>query len=311
MLYYNIMPPPLTFRGEPMKKIGLLLIVCLGLSLPARADTPLPIVASFSILGDMVKEVGGPAVTVTVLVGPNGDTHVYEPTPKDAKTLAEAKFLFVNGLGFEGWMPRLAEASGFRGRMITASEGIKPRLVKADEIDPHAWQDPENGLIYVRNIAIALEHALPNQATDIKLRAQAYSDRIKAMDQKLRAEFITIPAQKRRIITSHDAFGYFGAAYGIEFLAPVGISSGAEPSAGQLGSLIRQMRAEGIKTVFLENMESHRLAEQLAKEAGAQLGGELYSDALSDPKGPAPTYLAMFDNNAPKLLKAMQENDRR
>jgi len=293
-----------------LRKILLVLIALLA-ALPAAAETPRPVVASFSILGDMVKEIGGPYVAVTTLVGPDSDTHVYEPTPADAKALADTQLLFVNGLDFESWMPRLVQASGFKGKMIVASNGVKPRTMTEDghEIaDPHAWQNLSNGLIYADNIAHALEAALPAHAADIEARAKAYEDKIRALDEKTRHELAAIPAIKRRVITSHDAFGYFGAAYGIEFLAPVGLNTEAEPAAAQIAALIEQMKREGIKTVFLENMTSGRLATELAKEGGAKLGGELYSDALSKPDGPAPTYLAMFDNNVPKLEKAMQEN---
>jgi zinc/manganese transport system substrate-binding protein len=297
-----------------MKKFAVLLAALLFAAVPALAD-PLPVVASFSILGDMVKQVGGPDVTVVTLVGPDSDTHVYEPTPQDAKTLARATLVFVNGLGFEGWMPRLVSASGFKGKMITASKGITPRtMVDEDEkthptiTDPHAWQNLSNGLIYVQNIAEALEAALPGKAQDIAARASAYEAQIKTEDDKVRQEFAAVPAAQRKIITSHDAFGYFGAAYGITFLAPEGLSTEAEPSAAALATLIDQMKSEGIKTVFLENMTSPRLATQLAKEGGAQLGAELYSDALSPPDGPAPTYISMFENNVPKLKAAMMEN---
>jgi zinc/manganese transport system substrate-binding protein len=297
-----------------MKRVLILSALLLLLAAPVQAS-PLPVVASFSILGDMVKQVGGNDVAVVTLVGPNSDTHVYEPTPSDAKTLASAGLLFVNGLGFEGWMPRLAAASGFKGKMITVSDGVKPRSMIDEDAkdhakitDPHAWQDLSNGLIYVRNIAAALEQAMPDKTAAIEQRAQAYSAQIKAEDDKTRAAFAAVPAAKRRIITSHDAFGYFGAAYGIEFLAPVGLSTEAEPSAAELARLIDQMKGEGIKTVFLENMASPRMAQQLAKEGGAKVGPELYSDALSAPNGPAPTYLSMIENNVPKLAAAMAEN---
>jgi len=302
-----------------VKKLFLVLAILTFSGVPAFAAEPLPVVASFSILGDMVQQIGGPDVTVETLVGPNGDTHVYEPTPADAKTLAGAKILFVSGLGFEGWMPRLASASGFKGKTVVASEGVKPRQMKTEEkskeaqsgteiIDPHAWQDLSNGLIYVHNIARALEEALPEKASNIETRAKVYEGQIKALDGRIRQEFAAIPAGKRRIITSHDAFGYFGDAYGIEFLAPAGLSTEAEPSAAAFAKLIGQMKQEGIKIVFLENMTSPRLAQQLVKEGGAKLGEELYSDALSEPDGPAPTYLAMFENNVPKLEAAMKDN---
>ncbi len=289
-----------------MKKLCLTLAFLI-FATPALAD-PLPVVASFSILGDMVKQVGGPDVTVVTLVGSNNDTHVYEPTPADAKKLAAAQLLFVNGLGFEGWMPRLATAAAFKGKTIIASNGIKPRMMNDGIADPHAWQDLSNGSTYVQNIATALEQAMPDKAQDIAARAVAFEAQIKAEDEKVKQAFADIPVAQRKIITSHDAFGYFGVAYGVTFMAPEGLSTEAEPSAAQLAQLIDQMQRENIRTVFLENMASPRMAQQLAKESNALLGGELYSDALSKPNGAAPTYLSMFENNVPKLKAAMLEN---
>jgi zinc/manganese transport system substrate-binding protein len=297
-----------------MKKFFLLLAALFFANSPAHAEGPLPVVASFSILGDMVKQIGGPDVQVTTIVGPNSDTHVYEPTPNDAKSLANAKLLFVNGLGFEGWIPRLAEAANFKGKTVTVSNSIKPRTMMDDGkeiIDPHAWQDLSNGIVYAHNIVAALQAALPEKSTDIQLRANAYISQMKAINQNTKTEIAAVPESKRRIITSHDAFGYFGAAYGVEFLAPVGVSTEAEPSAAEVAKLIQQIRQQGIKTIFLENMASPRLAQQLSKESGAKLGAELYSDALSESNGPAPTYLAMFEHNVSKLKAAMLENDPR
>jgi len=293
-----------------IKKLLAAALLGLAFTAPARADASLPVVASFSILGDMVQQIGGDAVTVKTLVGPDSDTHTYQPTPDDAKTIAEAKIVFVNGLDFEGWMGRLISSSGYTGSVVTASSGVKPRSMVDDGkkiTDPHAWQNLSNAHIYVKNIEAALELALPAQADAIRARAEKYDAAITAKDQWVKKQFAAIPAGQRKIITSHDAFGYFGAAYGVKILAPQGYSTESEPSAADVAHLGDQMKSEGLKTVFLENMTNPRLIEQLGKDAGATVGGTLYSDALSGPNGSAPHYLDMFDNNVPKMKAAMLE----
>lgn len=299
-----------------MKKLlAAVFVALMGLSQPVFADSPpLNVVASFSILGDMVKTVGGGAVQVTTLVGPDSDTHTYQPTPDDAKALAKADVIFVNGLGFEGWMQRLIAASGTKAKIIVASNGVKPRTMVEDEgqtvTDPHAWQNPANGRIYAQNIAAALEAARPEQAQAIKDNAAKYDAEIADADKYIRQQLAGIPESKRKIITSHDAFGYFGAAYDIKFLAPLGMSTESEAAASDVAKLIEQIKAEGVKQVFIENMTDPRLIKQIARDSGAQMGGALFSDALSQPDGSAPTYLAMFRNNVPKLKAAMELNGR-
>ncbi len=285
--------------------IAPLLLVPVGAH---AADGKLKVVASFSILGDIVKNVGGDRVAVTTLVGPDGDAHVFEPTPADARAVAAADVVFVNGLGLEGWMERLIQASDYKGPVVTASDGVKSRTMDEDGAtvtDPHAWQDLSNGRIYAANVAAGLAAADPQGAAAYRAAAAAYTAAIEAKDKWVRAELTAVPSGQRRIITSHDAFGYFGAAYGIAFLAPVGVSTEAEPSAAGMARLIRQMKSLGIKVVFFENMTSPKLVATLAGEAGARVGGTLYSDALSPPGGPADGYLEMFDNNVPQLKAAM------
>jgi len=287
------------------------LVGAAALLLPAggqAADGKLKVVASFSVLADIVKTVGGDHIALTTLVGPDGDAHVFEPTPADAKAVAEADVVFVNGLGLEGWMERLIQAAGYKGTVAVATAGVKARTMEEDGAtitDPHAWQDLGNGRLYVANVAAALAAADPKDADDYRAAAAAFTAAIDAKDRWVRAELTAVPDAQRRIITSHDAFGYFGAAYGISFLAPEGVSTDAEPSAAGMAKLIRQMRDENIKIVFFENMTSPKLVETLAKEAGARVGGTLYSDALSPPGGPADSYHKMFDNNVPQLKAAM------
>jgi zinc/manganese transport system substrate-binding protein len=286
------------------------------------ADAPLKVVASFSILGDMVRQIGGERIDLTTLVGPEGDAHVYEPTPADAKTIAAARLLVVNGLGFESWLPRLIEASGFSGETVVASRGVVPRPIdgrheehaEADDEghghhhgadDPHAWQDLGNGVIYARNIGSALAAADPANAAQYARATEAYVARLQALDAEVKAKLAAIPADRRTVVTSHDAFGYFGDAYGVTFVAPVGNSTEAEASAADVARIIDQIRHENISAVFVENVSNTRMIDQIARETGATIGGALHSDALSGPTGDAPTYERMFAWNVLQLTHAM------
>jgi zinc/manganese transport system substrate-binding protein len=296
-----------------------------SLSLPASGQTRLKVVASFSILGDMVREVGGERVDLTVLVGPDQDAHAYHPTPGDARAVAAARVLVVNGLGFEGWIERLARSAPFRGSRVVASEGVSDPLHMAEETregqstrrpqrparaapDPHCWQDLANGRLYVRNIAAGLSEADPANAGFYRERAAAYDRRLVALDAWVRQQIAVVPADKRKVITGHDAFGYFGRAYGVAFHAPTGISTDEEPSARDVAALIRLIRSERIKAIFIENMSNPRLVEQIARDAGGVVGPRLYVDALSRPGGPADSYEAMFRHNVPALVAGMLRN---
>jgi len=288
----------------------LMIAAALLVATPALA-APLPVVASFSILGDLVSQVGGPDVTVTTLVGPGGDSHVYQPVPSDAKSLAAAQLVFVNGLGFEGWMERLAQASGTKAPVITVSTAVKAAQMEEDGktvTDPHAWQNITNGRLYVRAIADALTKADPAHADGYQQRAAALDKELSELDGWVRAEINKVPPGKRKIITTHDAFGYFGRAYGVNFLAPIGIDTEAEPTPSGVAKLAKQAKAEHIKALFIENLSDPRLIQTLAQEAGAKVGGELFSDSLSPPNGPAASYQAMFRHNVPAMTGAMAGN---
>ena len=289
------------------------------LPLAALAQDKLPVVASFSILGDMVGQVGGDRVSVSTLVGPDGDAHVYAPTPADAQTVAAAKLVFVNGLGFEGWLDRLIEASEYRGPVIVATAGITP-LDMAGEghaegeaeaeghahgTDPHAWQSLANARVYVANIEAGLTAADPEGAVIYAANAAAYLAEIDAVDAEIKAAVAALPEANRSIVTSHDAFGYFGAAYGLTLHAPEGLSTEAEVSAADVATLITQMKAEAIPAVFMENITDSRLLEQITAETRAKIGGTLYSDALSAADGPASTYLDMMRHNIVTLTAAL------
>jgi zinc/manganese transport system substrate-binding protein len=299
-------------RNRFLLQIGMALTVLLGLSGSAGAADKVKAVASFSILGDMVKQVGGDRVDVATLVGPDGDAHVFSPTPADAKTLAGAQLFFVNGLGFEGWMERLEKSSGFKGKTIVASTGVKPRSMVEEEggtpetiTDPHAWQDLENGKLYVANIRDGLIAADPEGKSVYEANATKYLDAIAKEEMAVKQALAALPEASRKIITSHDAFGYFGAAYGLEIIAPEGVSTESEASAQDVAKIIRQIREEKIPAVFIENITDHRLLDQIARETGAKIGGTLYSDALSGADGPAATYLDMFKHNVGALTSAL------
>lgn len=299
-------------KSRILVQIGLALALVLGATSAAQAADKVKAVASFSILGDMVRQVGGDRVEVATLVGPDGDAHVYEPTPADAKTLATSKILFVNGLGFEGWMDRLDKSSGFKGKTIVASTGVAPRHMMEAEAgkrkeltDPHAWQSLANGKIYVANIRDGLIAADPEGKAEYEANAAKYLDAIAKEEEAVRDALGNLPPERRKIITTHDAFGYFGAAYRIEVIAPEGVSTESEASAKDVAKIIRQIRAEHIPAVFIENVTDHRLLDQIARETGAKIGGTLYTDALSPPDGPAGTYLDMFRHNVGALTAAL------
>lgn len=272
----------------------------------AQSAQPLQVVASFSILADIVREVGGDAVEVVALVGPNADAHVFQPSPADARRLASADLVVVNGLGFEGWIDRLVRASGYRGMVAVASKGVKLRKDgHGHGSDPHVWQDLANAERYVANVRDALSSARPAQAGVFSQRAARYTEQIRALDREVRAQFAAVPRNQRRVITSHDAFGYFGAVYGVDFLSPQGVSTDSEASAADVAKLIDQIRRQDVRAVFVENITDPRLVERIAKEGGAVLGGRLYSDALSAPGTEADTYLKLFAHNAKTLASGL------
>jgi zinc/manganese transport system substrate-binding protein len=291
---------------------GVALALVLGLSDGVQAADKIKAIASFSILGDMVSQVGGDRVDVIALVGPDGDAHVYEPTPADARNLAGANILFTNGLGFEGWMDRLEKSSGFKGKVVVASTGVAPRTMIEEEggkketiTDPHAWQSLANGKLYVANIRDGLMAVDPEGKATYEANAAKYLDQIAKEETSVKAALAALPKERRKIITSHDAFGYFGAAYGLEVIAPEGVSTESEASAQDVAKIIRQIKAEKIPAVFMENITDHRLLDQIASETNAKIGGTLYTDALSPPDGPAGTYLDMFRNNIETLTAAL------
>ncbi|WP_376087235.1 metal ABC transporter solute-binding protein, Zn/Mn family [Roseomonas sp. CCTCC AB2023176] len=312
-----------------MQRRTLLLAPAAGLALPAlvRGQGLPAVVASFSILGDVVRQVAGERpLALQVLVGPDADAHEFQPRPSDVERLRGAALLVRNGLGFDGWMDRLVRASGSGATLVTATEGVTPRVMQAGHShspgsgarrrqaqaaapsrtpDPHAWGDPRNAATYARNVAAGLAAADPGNAALYRGNAEAYAARLATLHEEVRAAVAAVPEARRVVVTSHDAFGYYGDAYGIRFLAPQGPSTGGEASAGEVAALIRQIRAEGITAVFVENMSAPATLERLAREAGVRVSGRLYADALSGAGGPATTYEALVRHNTGLMVAAM------
>lgn len=305
-------------------------------------------VASFTVLADVVSEVGGDRVEVSSLIGPNGDPHAYEPTPNDVRRVRDADVVFMSGLGLEGWMGRLIEASGFEGSPVVVSDNIHTREMGEDSHehdeghehddhdhdhehddhehddhgreagghhhhhdgpDPHVWNSPVNVEVWVDNIVTALSKADPDGADEYRANGDAYKQELESLDDYASTQFGTIPEDKRKILTSHDAFGYLGDRYHVTFLAPLGMTTDSEASAKDVAGLITQMKEEHIKSYFFENSNDPRLVEQIANAAGAEPGGELYVEALSKDDGPASTYADMFRFNVDQMVKAMKQND--
>jgi zinc/manganese transport system substrate-binding protein len=317
------------------RRLLLASAAALAFAAPAFAQEKLKVIATFSILGDIVANVGGDRVEVITLVGPDGDAHVFQPAPADAQAVAGAQVIVANGLGFEGWMDRLIEASGTQAALVTAADGVTPIAFGEEEhaeeeghdhdhakeeaeheghdhaghdhgaFDPHAWQSVTNVAIYVGNIKRGLAAADPAGAETYATNAAAYLAELDVLDAEIRTAVAALPEDRRTVVTSHDAFGYFAADYSLTFVAPQGVSTEAEASAQDVAALITQIRDAGIAAVFVENIADRRLLDQIAAETGAAIGGTLYSDALSGPEGPAATYLAMMRYNLSQLTAAL------
>ena len=291
------------------KNSGIILFILALLCGTVKAQENIQVVASFSILTDLIQQIGGDRVSVDTLVGPEQDAHVFDPAPKDAIRIARARLVIINGFGFEGWMERLVKVSASKPNLITATYGVNPHSQKDDHghdgIDPHAWQDVSNVKIYAANIKDALIAIDPSSKSTFDLNFARYDAQLSSLDAFIRTSIATIPPERRKIVTTHDAFGYFERAYGVSMIAPQGASTESEASAKDVARIIRQVKMENVPAVFIENISDPRLAEQIAKESGAKIGGKLYSDALSNENGPAGTYITMMETNIRELTKAM------
>jgi zinc/manganese transport system substrate-binding protein len=304
--------PPIARRHATLAALALSLS---ALSPASWAQTPIQAVASFSILGDLVRQVGGDRVSVNVLVGPGSDAHVFQPTPTQARQVSQAQVVFSNGLGFEGWMSRLLKTANYRGQQVVVSQGVKPLPSAGDghghdhghgAPDPHAWQNVSNTVVYVNNIAQSLCASDAAGCNTYKANAATYSAELKALDADIRTQWAAIPAAQRKVITSHDAFGYYAQAYGVKFLAAQGVSTDSEASAKGVAQLVRQIKKENIQALFVESISDPRLIAQIGRETGVKPAGALYSDSLSDAQGPASTYVDMMRANTTALTQAVK-----
>ena len=307
-----------------MKKraiVAALSALTLGAALchPAHAAEPLRVVATFSILADMVRQVGGERVEVQALVGPGEDAHVFQPSPAQARQVGQAQLLVANGLGYEGWMARLVQSAGYRGPTVEATRGVRPLDAAGDDhdhphghdhgaapADPHAWQSVANAQVYVKNIVTGLCAADAAGCTDYRARGERYTAELRQLDADIRAAWAPIPEAKRKVITSHAAFGYYAHAYKVRMLAVRGLSTDSDAAAKSVVQLVRRIRSEGVRALFVENVSDPRLMAQLARETGVRPSGSLYSDALTKTGGDADTYVQMMRTNTARLVAAVQ-----
>lgn len=313
-----------TRRHAIFMAVTVLALAAASPSLWAQTPAPVQAVASFSILGDLVRQVGGERVAVSVLVGAGGDAHVFQPRPSHAQQIALANIVFSNGLGFEGWMSRLLKTANYKGHQVVASQGIKAQRLEEDEeehghahgdsaganggeeTDPHAWQSVPNAMTYVRNITQGLCGVDAVGCASYRRNASTYLAQLQALDTDVRAAWATIPPAQRQVITAHDAFAYYAKTYGVRFLAPQGVSTESEASAKGVAQLVRQIKKSQIKALFVENIADPRLIAQIGRETGVKPAGALYSDALSAANGPAPSYIAMVRYNTEALTRAVR-----
>jgi len=292
-----------------MQRRALLALV--ALPFPALAQARPVAVASFSILADLLRDVAGDRMEIRVLAGPDVDAHHFQPRPSHAEAVRGARLVLRNGAGFDNWFDRIIASTGFAGVNVMATQGVTLRRATPTpghnhgSQDPHAWQDARLAIAYLRNIEAGLIRADAAGEAEYRARAGSAVARLETLDAWVRAEIARVPEARRIVVTSHDAFAYFGAAYGVRFRAPQGVSTRAEPSAQQVVSLIRQIRAENITAVFIENMANPATLRRLAEEAGVRVSGRLYADALSNADGPAATYEAMMRHNVGLMVSAM------
>ena len=290
------------------------------LSSPLRAADRIPVVATFSVIGDMLANVGGDHLDIKTIVRPGDDCELYQPTAADVATMAAARAIFINDLNeeFEPWLEPLLKQARFTGAKVVVSRGVRTLTAEEEHpvsgrqlpaaIDQHAWLDPRNGVVYVRNIAEALSRLDPADAPDYRARAAAYQKEIRALDEWARKEIAAVPQGKRRALAPHDSLQYIATAYSITLLAVNGWTNNSEPSAAELARLARQIRTEHVKVLFLDSITDPRTMQRIAGETGAAIGGTLYGDSLSPSPGEADTYLKMLRHDVSVLKTGMLMN---
>jgi zinc/manganese transport system substrate-binding protein len=297
-----------------MMRLIVILLLCFANFTPVfAAKDKLQVVVSFSILKDIVANIAEDHAKVVSIVGPNQDTHIFEPTPETSKLLLQADLIIINGFAFEKWIERLTKAAGYKGPVVIASQGIKPIMLKKtratrnSQPDPHVWNAVSNAKVWVSNIEHALSSRDPKNAHVYHKNAQAYLAKLNQLDDWIKDQLKDVPQDQRKVITAHDAFGYYGEAYGIKFLSPMGLTTETEPSAFAVAELIKQIRHEHISILFVENMTNDRLIKQISKETGVKIGGTLYSDALSPAGDSGETYIKMMQHNTRLFKSAMNQ----
>jgi zinc/manganese transport system substrate-binding protein len=308
-----------------MKILWLLLGAAIATTSHASpVNTSLQVVASFSIIGDLVQQVGGDRINLVVLAGPGQDAHVYQPNPREVRRITQAQVVFSNGLGFEGWITRLLRSADYKGYHVVLSKDIEPKRDSHSRphstarqgskhhhhggTDPHAWQDVRNAMVYVRHITDGLCRADPKNCEEYRDRSAQYIAILSRLHEEIRSDWSAIEPSLRKVVTSHDAFAYYAHAYGVEFFAPQGVSTESAPSAKAVGALIQQIRRESIQALFVESISDPRLIEQIARETGLRPSGALYSDSLSTAGGPASTYVEMMRYNTRSLIRAIHDH---
>lgn len=312
---------------KKMKALSMSAAVAASLGVASvAAAAPMSVISSFSILGDVAKQIGGERVAVTNLVGPDQDAHVYQLTPRDIRTLGQAKLVLLNGLGLEGaQLERVVKQGTVPYAMVT--KGIKALAAEEHDhdhdhhdhdhgdhahghshggLDPHVWHDPVLMQAYAANVAKALTFADPQGKAYYQQRLSAYQNRLKELNIWAAAQLQPIPVAKRKVLTAHAAFAYLGKRYQIQFVAPQGVSTESEASAKTVAAIITQVKRDNITAVFVENIKDRRLIDRLSKETGAKVQGALYSDALSGPKGPAATYIDLMRHNVSQLANGLK-----
>lgn len=300
-----------------MKK-SLYFLALLGLLFNSAQAQPLEVVATYSILGDFVDAVGGELIDLHVLIGPDGDSHEYEPVPGDGVALAEAAVVFENGLEFEPWLDSLFEASGSRAVRVVVTDSTEPLPAREHEeegdeehgeFDPHVWHSVPNAVVMVENVRAGLVAADPANADVYTANAAAYTSELQALDAYIRERVATLPEARRKLVTSHDTFGYFAQAYGFEIVGavlPVSTEN-ADPGAGEIAALIEQVRTSGVPAIFAENVTNPGLLEQVAESAGVSVAPPLYTDALGAVGTSGETYLSLERYNVDTIVAALGE----
>jgi ABC-type Zn uptake system ZnuABC Zn-binding protein ZnuA len=285
-----------------------------------RAAEPVLVVATFSVIADMLANVGGSHIVVTTIVRAGGDCELYQPTAADVASVAATRAVFYNDLNeeFEPWLEPLLKQAAFKGARVAVGRGVAALTAEEEHpvsgrqlpsaIDQHAWLDPRNGVIYVRNIAEALARLDPADAADYRARAAAYTEQIRAVDVWARKELAEVPAAKRRALSSHDSLQYIANSYGITLMSVNGWTNNSEPSAAELAKLARQIKTERVRALFLDSITDPRAMQRIASETGASIGGTLYGDSLSPPGGEADTYLSMLRQDVSTLKAGMMSN---